>query len=361
VNTFDVIVVGGGPAGATAAALCARRGLSVALIEHKRFPRHKVCGDVINPNCWPVLERSGVADKVRALPHRRLSGALFTTPHGVLIDVPVTTGSSLIAIRRSLFDAWLLEHARACGVEVVEDETVHGIIGGSTVVTRDGRYFALRGIVGADGRHSVVAQAAGLTAHDADRNGQVAFQAHFRATAALDDRVQLHLFPGGYCGVARVDDERVNVCLVTNRASARWHSDPEALLAHTVLHNPRFRELGLAPEPLEPLQSAHPLRRAMNKPCGGGVWLVGDALRVVEPFTGQGIFFALRTAELVTESLCAERDYAGAVRTLYRHCGRTNQLLRRLMYRAPCAEVAAVALTRWPGARRWLAANVLAA
>jgi flavin-dependent dehydrogenase len=62
-SDFDVIVGGGGPAGATAAAFCAQRGLRVALFEHARFPRHKVCGDVINPNCWPVLERLGVAGK----------------------------------------------------------------------------------------------------------------------------------------------------------------------------------------------------------------------------------------------------------------------------------------------------------
>ena len=60
-SDFDVIVGGGGPAGATAATFCAQRGLRVALFEHARFPRHKVCGDVINPNCWPVLERLGVA------------------------------------------------------------------------------------------------------------------------------------------------------------------------------------------------------------------------------------------------------------------------------------------------------------
>ena len=357
-NTFDVVVVGGGPAGSTAAALCAHRGLSVALIEHKKFPRHKVCGDVINPSCWPVLERTGVADALRALPQQRLSGALFTTPNGAAIDIPARNGHTLVAIRRSLFDACLLDHARALGVTVFEGETVHDVTADRCVVTQRHRWLSRIAVIGADGRHSLVARRTGL--ERAKGNGHLAFQSHLRAPSAMDDRVQLHLFPGGYCGLVRVDNESVNLCLVTDRTSARMHSHPEELLAYTVLRNPRFRALGIAPDPLEPLQSAHPLSRAMNKPCSDGVWLVGDALRVVEPFTGQGIFFALRTAELAAESICTGRDYAGAVRALYRHYGRTNQLLRRLMYRSRAAGAAAVTLKGWPAARRWLAANVLA-
>src|SRR5580692_7108403 len=98
-SDFEVIVVGGGPGGATAAALCARRGLRVALFEHSRFPRHKVCGDVINPNCWTVLEKLGVAEKVRALPHHEIEAAVFTVPAGGSINVPMPHGG--IAVRRS--------------------------------------------------------------------------------------------------------------------------------------------------------------------------------------------------------------------------------------------------------------------
>ena len=360
-NEFDVIVVGGGPAGSTVAALCARRGRSVALIEHKKFPRHKVCGDVVNPNCWPVFERLGLADTVRALPQQRLSGALFSTPRGDAISVPAT-GETLVAIRRDVLDACLLDHARSCGVEVFENETVHAITGKRGLVTRQREYMALQCIVGADGRQSVVARETGLTVDGtAKGNGAIAFQAHFRAPAAMDDRVQLHLFPGGYCGVTRVDGERVNVCIVTGRHIARGHHDVEALFAQTVWRNPHFRELAINPEPLEPLQSAHPLCRVMNQPCGGGVWLVGDALRVVEPFTGQGIFFALRSAELAAEAICDGRDYGRAVSALYRQHGRTNRLLRRFMYHGRAADMALTALERWPAARRWLAANVLAA
>lgn len=363
-SKFDVIVVGGGPAGATAATLCAQRGLSVALFEHARFPRHKVCGDVINPNCWPVLERLGVAEKVRALPQHRIEGATFTTADGGLLHVPRRTNvGSLTAIRRSLFDAALLEHAKDAGVAVFEDDTVHGITAGCEVATHSGRYISLKGIIGADGRHSVVARTAQLVRNAGRRNGHIAFQAHFSAPNTMDDRVQLHLFPGGYCGLVRLDEERVNLCIVTDRQEARLHNDCEALFGRTVLQNPHFRTLDIAPSPLEPLRSAHPLCGPMNIPAKNNVFLVGDALRVMEPFTGQGIFFALRTAELAAHAIVNSQSpaaaYAGAVAQLYHAQARTNGWLRRLMYHDRTASFVINAFPRAPWLIRRFADNVL--
>jgi flavin-dependent dehydrogenase len=349
VSEFDIIVIGGGPAGATAAAFCAQKGLAVAVIEHKRFPRRKVCGDVLNPNVWPTLERLGVAGKIRDLSHHTITGALFTTSAGASLDIPLHAR----AIRRSLFDDVLLQHARDCGALVVEGEAALEISPMREVVTRSSRHVSRKGIIAADGRHSIAARRS-TPAHD-----RIAFQAHFRAPVNLDDRVQLHLFPGGYGGLVRLDDGQVNICIVTDRAGAQLHDDCEALFARTVWRNRHFRALGISPEPLEPLQSAHPLVTQPNQPYRDGVWLAGDALRTTEPFTGQGIYFALRTGELAADSVLTGHDYGAAVRSLYRQRTRTNELLRRLMYRERIASPLVRALRHWPVATRWLAGNVL--
>jgi flavin-dependent dehydrogenase len=365
-NEFDVIVVGGGPAGTTTATLCAQHGLSVALFEHARFPRHKVCGDVINPNCWPVLERLGVAEKVRALPRCHLTGATFSAKRAVLhVDHQHTNGGPLTAIRRSLFDTALLEHAKSSGVAVFEHDTVHGLTAGREVVASSGRYISLECIIGADGRHSVVAQAAGLARKPSRQSKYIAFQAQFTAPKRLDDRVQLHLFPGGYCGLVRVDERFVNLCIITNRQLAGLHHDCEALFAHTVHQNPHFRALGIAPGSAEPLHSAHPLSTPASLPAGNGVLLVGDALRVMEPFTGQGIFFALRTAELAADAILhsqePETHYTASVTELYRSHARTNNWLQPLMYRHRAAGFVIGALRHWPRMLSGLADNVLGA
>jgi len=360
-SEFDVIVVGGGPAGAAAAAGCAQRGLRVALFEHARFPRHKVCGDVLNPNCWPIFERLGVARRIQQLPHHAIEGACFTTTgrHTLSVPLPHTT----VAIRRSLLDAALLDHAGSCGVHVMEGETVHDVLTNGRVRTRHGEYVARNAIIGADGRHSVVARKAGLARFRRRGNEHVAFQSHFRAPTTLDHRVQLHLYRGGYCGLVRVDTERANLCIVTGPWAAQFHRDCEALFAHTVWQNPHFRELGIAPEPLESLRIAHPLQAPACRATGHGVFLAGDALRVMEPFTGQGIFLALRTGELVAEAISdhshSERLYATAVARLYRQRGRTNTCLRHAMYRERAARAIIPLVQHAPQLARWLADNVL--
>ena len=361
---FDVIVVGGGPAGAAAATFCAQRGWRVGLFEHARFPRHKVCGDVINPNCWPVLERCGVAEKVRALPQQVVTGATFTTtnPSVLQIDRRIHDGR-FTAIRRCQLDAALLEHARTSGVAVFESDTVHEIDSALEIVTHSGRHTARRGIVGADGRHSIVAQAAGLARNVGRGTDYVAFQGHFPLPTAMDGRVQLHLFPGGYCGLVRVDGDNVNLCIVAGREYARDRDDCPALFDRTVGQNPHFRALNVVPEPVEPLQCVHPVCRPTNVPAKNGVFLVGDALRVLEPFTGQGIFFALRTAELAADAMAMpqrrEAVYAAAVARFWRERARTNDWLRRLMYHERAARVVIHALQNRPRMLSRLADNVL--
>src|SRR4051812_36612398 len=76
-ETFDVLIVGGGPAGSACAAFCAKAGLRVLVLEREIFPREKVCGDCLNPSCWPSLERLGVRDAVVRLPHGRLDQVEF--------------------------------------------------------------------------------------------------------------------------------------------------------------------------------------------------------------------------------------------------------------------------------------------
>src|SRR3954462_8503548 len=122
---FDVAIVGGGPAGATCAAFCAAVGLHTAVLERENFPREKVCGDCINPACWPILRRLEVAERMRDLPHGKLSRVEFIGITGRRISVALPADENAeSAIKRSLFDNLLLERARALGATVFESATV---------------------------------------------------------------------------------------------------------------------------------------------------------------------------------------------------------------------------------------------
>src|ERR1700757_2536080 len=108
-EVFDVAIVGAGPAGATCAAFCAKAGLRTLIIEREKFPREKVCGDCINPACWPVLERLEVAREIRNSAHGALDAVEFISIGGEKLRVDLPRGDHAeIAIKRSLFDHLLL-------------------------------------------------------------------------------------------------------------------------------------------------------------------------------------------------------------------------------------------------------------
>src|SRR5215475_9704253 len=150
---FDVAIVGGGPAGSSCAAFCALAGLRTLVIEREKFPREKVCGDCLNPSCWPVLERLGLAQGVGDLPHSQLLSVEFIAigGHKVAVDLP-TDGGCEISVKRSIFDNLLLKRARNLGAEIREQTTATGLHRNNDweIETASGQTFRARILIGAD-------------------------------------------------------------------------------------------------------------------------------------------------------------------------------------------------------------------
>src|SRR5437879_5566946 len=120
-GAFDVAIVGGGPAGSSCAAFCANAGLRTLLLEREIFPREKVCGDCLNPACWPILQRLQVAERARVLPHAVLDRVEFIGIDGRTSAVALPTG--LETIKRSLFDQLIMTRAREVGAIICEGST----------------------------------------------------------------------------------------------------------------------------------------------------------------------------------------------------------------------------------------------
>src|SRR5438093_3628616 len=110
---FDVAIVGGGPAGSSCAAFCAIAGLRTLVLDREKFPREKVCGDCLNPSCWPIFERLELAVRVRDLPHSKLCSVEFIAIDGRGVIVELSSGDGCeISVKRSLFYDLLLRRAR---------------------------------------------------------------------------------------------------------------------------------------------------------------------------------------------------------------------------------------------------------
>src|SRR5215470_17957418 len=195
---FDVAIVGGGPAGSSCAAFCAAAGLRTLVLDREKFPREKVCGDCLNPSCWPVLERLGLAEKLRDLPHSKLSSVAFVAIDGREVSLDLPTGTDCeISMKRSLFDELLLKRARELGANVQEQTTVTGVSrdGDWKIETASGDFFPARILIGADGRNSTVAHFCNLLPRPARE--RVALQAHIALPRDFGNRIVLQILREG--------------------------------------------------------------------------------------------------------------------------------------------------------------------
>src|SRR6266446_5174747 len=268
---WDAAIVGSGPAGASCAAFCAAAGLRTLVIERAKFPREIVCGDCLNPACWPVLERLGVAAEVRAAPHGNLATVEFIDLDGRSISAPLPHGGNAeIAVRRSVFDTILQRRARSLGAEVREGETLLSVRhNGQWEIASDHSAVTAPFLVAADGRNSTVARLCGLLPGKSPE--RVALQTHLSLPPDFGDRIVLQLLGQGYSGQAPVGDGLLNVCLV---------SRPNDLLCIR-----RWAEERFAVSADHAWRTITPLARAALPATMPGLLLVGDAARVVEPFT----------------------------------------------------------------------------
>ena len=325
-EVFDVAIVGGGPAGSTCAAFCAAAGLRTLLLEREKFPREKVCGDCINPACWPILERLELAEQILNSSHGTANAVEFIAIGGQKLRVDLPDGDkSEIAIKRSLFDHLLLNRARALGADIREEATVVALdraAGKDWKIDIVRETFAARIVVGADGRNSTVARLRNLLPRP--ERERVALQAHIPLPRDFGNRIVLQFLPEGYSGQAPVNDNELNLCLV---------GTPPTISS---LRNWAEREFNLSTE--QTWRTITPLTRAPVPVAHENLFFIGDAARVVEPFTGEGIYYALRSGELAANAIVkiirgedrqrAIRKFTRAHRAMYRGRLWINRLAR---------------------------------
>jgi menaquinone-9 beta-reductase len=325
---FDVAIVGSGPAGSSCAAFCAKAGLRALLLEREIFPREKVCGDCLNPACWPILRRLQLTERVQILPHGVLDRVEFIGIGGRTLAVTLPAGGKVeIAVKRSLFDQLIMRRARELGATICEGSTVTALTapGAATqnwTITAAARTFESRVLVAADGRNSTIARLCNLLPRGAKE--RIALQTRLPLPRDFGNRVVLQFLPEGYSGQAPVGDGELNLCLV---------SVPRKMPALRSWAETRF---GISRE--HSWRTITPLTRAPITAGHASLFLVGDAARVVEPFTGEGIYYAIASGELAADAIVSQRNgrdaagvaaaYSAAHAKLY--CGRLwiNRLAR---------------------------------
>jgi flavin-dependent dehydrogenase len=364
----DIAVIGGGPAGTACALEARRRGLSVVLWERERFPRHKVCGEFLSSESLEWLK--GLVPKAleRAAPIVR----------GEFISVPGRTYSFALpcparGLSRKVLDEALWSATAAAGAQVQEGVAVRRLRKLSRagegenweIESADGGRQYSRAVVVACGRWWTLQDFPSPAPGAGKRAGPwLGAKAHFRGVTR-SDAVEMYFFPGGYCGLAPIEDGMYNACCLIHRDRLNGvrPGDFSAWLKSVARHPHLDGRLRGATQVSETVTTA-PLRPARRAAAQQGALLAGDAAGFLDPFTGDGISMALASGRLAADELAQRReegkDLREAARSFERRLGRAVRRsyrlagLLRLLVSAPAGVQESVA-----GALPWLGAKLV--
>jgi flavin-dependent dehydrogenase len=298
----DVAIAGAGPAGALAAALLAKAGLRVSVFDRARFPRHKLCGDTLNPGALAVLRRHADVSSLIA-GSDPIDGMLLTGPGGVRVRAEYGGGIAGRSVTRKVLDQWLVDRAVAAGArfeEVAPVRDVHSSDGrvSGLVVTAASRVHPARMVIAADGRRSAVAIGRGL-ARQPQHPRRWAIGGYFTDVAGMTRLGEMHVRAGHYIGVAPVPGGMINACLVIPHDSGGSPLAQPADALRAYLSRDRDLSIRFAnARPIAPPTVLGPMAVDATSAGEPGLLLAGDASGFIDPMTGDGLRFALMGAEL---------------------------------------------------------------
>jgi len=310
-----VIVVGGGPAGSSTAFFLARAGFDVTVLDRAHFPRDKTCSEYLSPQASRILAEMNVLTAVENSGAAQLAGMRVHAPNGATIHGEFAANHGFrgyrdrgLAVRRTILDSILLERARAAGARIEEGVRVtdvirdaDGRVTGVSTTGEDGvaakRSASL--VIGADGLRSVIGRRLGLV-KPARWPRRIALVTHYEGVESIGEFGEMHVERGGYCGIASVGNGLTNLAVVVPVSRASDVAiDRTEFLESWIAERPALAAKFARAKRAGPVRATGPFATSARRAWVKGAALVGDAADFFDPFTGEGIYTALRGGEIL--------------------------------------------------------------
>jgi flavin-dependent dehydrogenase len=347
-HDFDVIIAGAGPAGSSAAIHLARGCRRVLLVEQKKFPRAKLCGEFISPECRRHFETLGVAGAMTNSDPASITETVFYSSRGHHVTIPSSWfgGPAALGLSRAVMDDVLLKRARECGVEVIEGATITEPILDRNIV--HGVKFKINGdeqqhtaplTIDATGRARILTRKlhAGETRSKAKL---IAFKVHLRNTRVAPGACEIYFYRDGYGGLSSVEGDISNLCFITSAEQVkRYHSNPDLVMREAVMKNQRAAHTLAHAQPESEWLSASWERFGRQQPSPAkGLLAIGDSAAFIDPFTGSGMLMAFESGELAADVIirnrnAVEADYTAAYLRKFDSRLRISGWLRRAAFK----------------------------
>jgi menaquinone-9 beta-reductase len=318
-HDLDVIIAGAGPAGTSAAIHLACNGIRVLLVEQKKFPRPKLCGEFISPECQRHFQKLGVADAMACSGPSTISETVFYSSGGKHVTIPSSWfggSAAALGLSRAVMDDVLLRRARNCGVTILESASItEPVLNGRDVtgvrlkVNGCEQEYRAPVTIDATGRARILTRKLN-TGELRSRAKLIAFKVHLRNTRVAPNACEIYFYPEGYGGLSTIEGEISNLCFIISAEQVkRYRSDPDTVMREMVMKNRRAAYTLEHAETESQWLSASWERFGRQRPNPArGLLAIGDSAAFIDPFTGSGMLMAFESGELAAEVIMRHRE-----------------------------------------------------
>ena len=294
----DVIIIGGGLAGLTSAIHLTNFGFKIILIEKNEYPRHKVCGEYISNEVLPYFNWLGI--EIRDLKPSKITKMEFSTSSGKAISSDLPLGG--FGISRYELDYYLSQKAIQNGCQIIQDTAtdIQFIDDEFFVTTLNNLKLKSKVVIGAFGKRSTIDQKLNRN-FILKKSPWLAVKAHYSGIFP-DDLVGLHNFKGGYCGVSKIENNRINICYLVDYETFKEYKNIEEFQSNIVYKNPHLKAILeksklLFEKPLTISQISFEKKGTVEN----HILMIGDTAGLIHPLCGNGMAMAIHSAKIASE------------------------------------------------------------